>query len=83
MSDPQDRPGFVLPRVPWFGEVRAQSCVFTPEWKARRQTEKVRQPARFFHAFPRGIHAKFAIDQDAQLALGFRHEIRPGGVAAR
>jgi len=37
MSNPSDRPGFILPGMPWFSEIEAESRIVTRKWQARRQ----------------------------------------------
>src|SRR5947208_5035494 len=39
MSDPQDRSGVVLPGMPWFSEIEAESRIVPPEWHVRRSEE--------------------------------------------
>jgi len=41
MSNPQDRPGFVLPGMPWFSEIEAEGRIITGKWQARRQAAEV------------------------------------------
>jgi hypothetical protein len=38
MSNPSDRPCFVLSGMPWFSEIEAEGRIITREWQARRQT---------------------------------------------
>jgi len=44
MSDPSDRSGFVLPGMPWFSEIEAESRFIAREWQAGRQTAQIKQP---------------------------------------
>ena len=41
MSGPSDRLGFVLPGMPWFSEIKAESRIVTRKWQARGQTAEV------------------------------------------
>ena len=49
MSDPSDRPGFVLPGMPWFSEIKAEGRILTGKWQIGRKTPQNSEPEASEH----------------------------------
>ena len=45
MSDPSDRPGFILPGMPWFSEIEAESRLITRKRQVGRQAAQIEPEA--------------------------------------